>query len=120
MALLEIAGLTGGVLLIVLSILLLAAIPLYIAVILLGGEVSLWTVMVAHVVAATLTAVATLIFPPLGGLVGIIVPLVVYKSMFDLDWARTILAYILQGVVAVVLVILLAVVGFASLGLLPA
>jgi hypothetical protein len=86
------------------GIILLTALPLYITVKLMGGRVGLLTVVGANVLVGLVTVGLQLFGFP--GWLGFVAGLLIYRHMFDLGLARVVIALLLQGVVAAVLVFL--------------
>lgn len=105
----------GEILAIIVSILV-SAIPLNLAVKLLGGESSLLKVVLVNFVVAVIFVLSYMYFTVFAGLIAFILMLLVYKVMFDIGWIRAILAWLLQFVIAVILIlILIAVFGLTLL-----
>ncbi|MFH1126684.1 MAG: hypothetical protein ABIG84_04335 [archaeon] len=86
-------GFVGAVLIILIS-----ALPLYFAVKLLGGEATIFKVLMVNLIAAIVGAVFKL------PLIGFLLLLFIYKEVFKLSWFGAFAAWILQFVVAAVLV----------------
>lgn len=96
-----------------LVILIISAIPLNIAVKLLGGRSSILKVIFANILAGIL---AFFIEMFLGGgfwisVLIFIAMLLVYKSMFEMGWIRSFLAWLLQFVIIAIIMIILALLG---------
>lgn len=88
---------------IVLIILIISAIPLNIAVKLLGGDSSILKVIVVNLAVGFAALLLNSFFGVLGGLISFIAMLFIYKVAFDLGLIRAFLAWILQAIVVVVL-----------------
>lgn len=98
-------------LIIILIALLVAAIPLTIAVKLMGGDASLFKVVMVNILVAVVTFTIQRFVPGIGAFATFFVMILIYKSMFGLGWLKTIFAWLLQGVVVVVLVLVLGLLG---------
>ena len=85
-----------------------SAIPLYIAIMLLGGRASLLKVILVNLGIGFLDGIIDAKFQTawLGKVVSFLVLLIIYKLMFDLGWLRAILVWMLQFILAVVMLFL--------------
>lgn len=104
----------GAVVAAVFIVILLTALPLYIAVHLLGGRASIWTVLKANIFVGLLGVGLQMMGIP--GFLAFIAGLFIYRSMFDMGFFRTLIAVLLQGVVAVALVLVAMMLFGLSLG----
>lgn len=84
------------------------AIPLYIAVILLGGRASVVKVILVNLGIGFLEGLLDAKFQTawVSKVLSFLVLLVIYKFMFDLGWIRAVLVWILQFVLTVVMLFL--------------
>jgi len=89
-------GLTGIVALIV--ILILSALPLYFAVNILGGDASILKVLLVNLIVAIIGIAIN------SNITAFILLLFIYKEVFKLSWISAFLAWLLQFVIALVLV----------------
>jgi hypothetical protein len=84
---------------IIVLVFIITAIPLNIAVHLLGGHSNLFKTAFVNFIVGLIGA-AIYAFAPFGGLLAFVALLVVYKFMFGLSFLRALLAWVLQFVIA--------------------
>lgn len=106
----DITGLLWYLLIIVLS-----AIPLNIAVKLLGGRSSIVKVIFANIVIAILGYFIQTEIGTFASLLTFIVMLFVYKVMFEMGWIRSFLAWLLQYVLILIFFIILGLAGIFAI-----
>lgn len=106
----DITGLLWHLLIIVLS-----AIPLNIAVKLLGGRSSIVKVIFANIVIAILSYFIQTEIGTFASLLTFIVMLFVYKVMFEMGWIRSFLAWLLQYVLILIFYIILGLAGIFAI-----
>lgn len=94
------------ILLILVLIVIISALPLNIAVKLLGGDSSIIKVIGVNLLVFTTVFIINLLVGPLAGIIGFIAMLFIYKISFDLGWFKAFVAWILQAVIVVILGIL--------------
>ncbi len=87
-------GLLGIILISIIS-----ALPLYFAVKFLGGKATILKVILVNIAVGLLGFLLNI------PIIGFILLLLIYKEMFELSWFRAFLAWILQFVVAVILIL---------------
>lgn len=97
------AGLAGIAALI--AILIISALPLYFAVKMLGGEASVLKVLLVNLIAGIIGVVVN------SHLVAFLMLIFVYKMMFRLSWIGAFIAWVLQFVIAALLVALAIILG---------
>ena len=86
---------------------LLGFIPLYIAVKILGGEVTILRAIIVKVIGTVLLAILTLFLGIYGPIIAAVAMLLVYIFWFDLSFGRAILAWVIE--LAIVIVVLVSV-----------
>ncbi|MGM5482114.1 MAG: hypothetical protein ACQESF_01505 [Nanobdellota archaeon] len=99
----------------ILLIMVLSAIPLNIAVKILGGKSSIVKVIFANIIIAVLAYFIQSKVGSFVGLLSFVVMLFVYKVMFDMGWLRSFLAWLLQYVLIVLFFVLLILAGIFTL-----
>ena len=105
-------------------IIVLSALPLYLAVKFLGGKATILKVILVNILAG-IAVPAVKFFVGLylvgkgiyGGIVAFLFLLFIYKIFFRLGWIRAFLAWILQFVVIVILIFITALLGFSVIAL---
>ena len=90
----------------------LSAIPLNLAVKMLGGHSSLLKVIGVNFLIAVCGVFLTTSLDGSKGLISFLVLIVLYKVMFDLSWLKALLAWILQFIIAVILILIVGALGF--------
>ncbi len=98
-------------LLITLAIFIISALPLYFAVKMLGGKATLLKILIINLIVALVSFMINFLFQTWGGLIAFILMIWIYKDFFKLGWLRALLAWLLQFVFAVIIVIILALLG---------
>jgi len=93
------------ILLILLLGLAISSIPLNIAVHLLGGDSSIIKVIIVNISVGVVAALINFYVNAYAGIVAFISMLFIYKLAFDLGWIRAFLAWILQGIILVLLIL---------------
>lgn len=97
---------------ILLAIAIISAIPLFLAMKILGGRGGIFRVIFVNLLVALVTFLVKYYFQSwLGGLFAFILMIWIYKDFFRLGWLRALLAWLLQFVVVFLLVLLLGLVG---------
>lgn len=104
-----------SLLLITLAIFVVSALPLFFAVKMLGGRTSIIKIIIINVLVALVSFIINFFFHTWGGLLAFILMIWMYKEFFRLGFIRAILAWLLQFVFAVLIVILLGLVGVSLL-----
>ncbi len=97
--------------LLVILVFLVSAIPLHIAVRILGGRTSIPWAAVTNFIAGVCGAIIYVSLSRYGAIVAFLALLVIYKFMFSLTWTRAFLAWILHGVIGFLLFLLLVSLG---------
>jgi hypothetical protein len=92
------------IILIIIAIII-SALPLYFAVNLLGGDATILNVLITNIIVALTIGIITLFFS-LNGLFILLLVILIYKFMFDLGIIKAFFAWILQYIIAFLLVIL--------------
>lgn len=87
-------------------IFLISAIPLHLAVRLLGGRTSIPWAALANLIAGITGAIAYVFIAKYAAIAAFVILLIVYKFMFSLGWTRAFLAWLLQGVIIILLYML--------------
>ncbi len=105
----------GLVILIFVIVFLIASLPLHISVNILGGDSTILKAMVTNAVIGLVGGVIYLFIPRFAGIVYFIAILLVYKLMFNIGWIRAVLVWVLQVVIAFLLIMLLMFLGVAAL-----
>ena len=103
------------VILIFVIVFLIASLPLHISVNLLGGESTILKAMITNAVIGLVGGAIYLFVPRFAGIVYFIAILFIYKSMFSIGWIRAVLVWVLQVVIAFLLIMLLMFLGVAGL-----
>ena len=98
------------ILLILLAVLIIAALPMHLAVLMLGGRSSIFKVIVANILASIISVLVYGYFHTWTGLISFILMIWLYTVMFHIGFVRALLAWILQFIIAVLLVLLMFVV----------
>ncbi|MAE13036.1 hypothetical protein CMO92_00585 [Candidatus Woesearchaeota archaeon] len=88
-------------------ILFISALPLYLAVTLLGGKATIIKVLIVEFITTIALIILQFILPKWGFIVGFLLLLYIYREMFRLKWWKTILAWLLKGVIVFLLILLL-------------
>ena len=89
--------------------------PLYIIVKILGGEITLLKALGIKIVAAVIAVLLSLFLGSIGPLVVAVAMIILYKAAFNLGTIRALIAWFLEGVVLVLLVLLLSFLGIVAL-----
>ena len=105
-----------GLLLIILIAIIISSLPLYFAVLMLGGEASILKVFLTNLLIGILSGVLVNYFG-FGSLIVLLFVVIFYSFMFKVGFIRSFLAFLIQYVIAFLLVILFAFVFGISLGL---
>ena len=87
-------------------ILAISAIPLLIAVRLLGGEASIFKVILANLLVGLAGVLIYYQFPAFAGIITFVGLLLIYSMMFRISFVKALFAWILQGIIAFVLLVL--------------
>ncbi|MBW2981232.1 hypothetical protein KY360_07485 [Candidatus Woesearchaeota archaeon] len=85
-------------------IIVLSALPLYLAVKLLGGKATILKVILVNVIVGIIIPVVKNFIGLFGGIVAFIVLLFIYKEMFSLGWIRAFIVWIMQFIVVAILI----------------
>ena len=80
-------------------IVVLSAIPLNLAIKLLGGETNLFRVLYVNFFIAVISVLLSIYVESLAGVLSFFALLFLYKVMYDLSWLRALLAWCLQFVI---------------------
>ncbi|MBN2567619.1 hypothetical protein JXB02_06075 [Candidatus Woesearchaeota archaeon] len=98
------------------GIMVLSSVPLYLAIRLLGGEATLFRVIVMNIIAGF---IAGLLRDALPGFIGAVIAflglLFIYKHSFRLGWLRTFVAWLLQFFIAAIIIVLIVMIGVGFL-----
>lgn len=98
-------------LLVTLALFLISALPLYFAVKVLGGKAGLFGVLFTNLLVAIVSFIINFLFDTWGGLFAFVLMIWIYKEFFELGWLRALLAWLLQFVFAVLILLLLSLLG---------
>jgi hypothetical protein len=101
----EILGLSLIAIIVVLLMLMIAALPLNLAVKLLGGRSSTLKVIITNLLTAFIVYLIYEFVNHYAGFIAFIATILVYRIAFRLGWIRAFLAWILQAVIALILVL---------------
>ena len=101
-------------LIILILLFIISAIPLYLAVKILGGKTNIVKTVFVMILAGIATAIISAIFP-FGGIIAFIVLIWIYHEMFRLKWLKALIAWFLQLVFMILLGALAVVLGVGSL-----
>ncbi|PLW79622.1 hypothetical protein C0585_06515 [Candidatus Woesearchaeota archaeon] len=82
-----------------------SALPLNIAVHLLGGDSSTIKVIIVNISVGIVAALINVYVNVYAGIVAFIAMLFIYKVAFDLGWIRAFFAWILQGIILALLIL---------------
>ena len=102
----DLTSLISANILIIIIVLLVSALPLYFVVKLLGGHSTILKVFLVNFLAAGISLVLTVYVQSFVGLFSFMLTLIIYKIIFDLSLLRAFFAWILQYVIAVILIVL--------------
>jgi len=91
-----------------------SSIPLWLALKFMGGKGSIIKVVLVNVIVGIVMGVLLETFQRFGFLIAFIIVLYIYKEMFRLGWIRALLAWLLQGVVVIVLILILRLIGWVT------
>ncbi|MBN1544194.1 hypothetical protein JW898_01895 [Candidatus Woesearchaeota archaeon] len=100
---------------IVAAVFLIGTLPLHIAVRILGGDVSFLKVILVKVAAAVVAGILTNFLGIIGALIAGIATLFIYKLIFDLSLIRAIIAWVIETLVMIGLVVVVVLLGFVSI-----
>jgi len=104
-----------GVLLALAVLFILTVFPLYIIVKLLGGKVSLMKALVIKVAAVVITLLLSMAFGLVGPLLVAVCLIILYMAAFRMGVIRASIAWLLEGVVLVVLILAFGALGITAL-----
>lgn len=93
------------------GVILLSALPLTIAVKILGGRTSIWEVLFANFIILLARLGLVVFVPSVPSWIPFILMIAIYKYMFDIGWIKSFFAWLLQFVLAFGLTLLLVMVG---------
>jgi len=99
--------------LIIIGILVVSAIPLNIAVKVLGGESSIIKVIIVNILVGASAAILALVIDKFLAIASFIVMIFIYKEMFKIGWIKAFFAWVFQGVIIAGIVFGLLFVGFS-------
>lgn len=113
------AALTGiaMVLLVVILIFLIAALPLHIAVKMMGGKTTLFRTAFISAIAGVVVYIVKSMLTEWGGLIAFIAMLFIYMTAFKIGFFKALVAWFLQFIVAIGLILILGVLGITVAGL---
>ena len=94
----------------ILVVLIISALPLHIAVKLLGGKTYLIKTILVMFISSVIIVLIALILP-FGGIIAFIVLIWMYREMFRLKWHKALFAWILQLLFVAILFIILSIIG---------
>lgn len=97
------------------AVFLIAGIPLHISANLVGGNSSLLKAALTNAIVGLCLALIYVFLYKYASIIGFIAVLLIYKAMFDIGWLRALLVWLLQGVIAFVLLVLLILLGLIAL-----
>ena len=89
-----------------LALFIISAIPLWLAVKMLGGRGSVFRVIGVNLLVGLVAFAVRAVFSTWAGLIAFILMIWIYKDFFRLGWIRALLAWLLQFVVAALLLVL--------------
>lgn len=98
-------------LLILVAILVVSAIPLNLAVKLLGGRSSILKVIAANILAGVLGYLILVYVGEYVAILSFIAMILIYRSMFRMGWIRSMLAWLLQFVIIAIIIVVLLLFG---------
>ena len=93
---------------------LISAIPLYFAVLFLGGNVTLLKAALVNILCGVILSFIHQYFGVTIGILSLFITIIVYKIMFDLGWIRGFLVFLLEGVFVLLLIKGLALSGISK------
>jgi len=104
---------------VVFVILMIAALPLYFAVQLLGGKATISKVILVNIYTVIIFAILEFVFNLFGlgnlSIVSFILLIYFYHSFFKLGWIKALIVWFLQIIVAVILLYLMIALGIAAM-----
>jgi len=98
-------------------VLVISAVPLYVAVKLIGGKTTLLKVILVNIIIWIIALVLRTRFGILAGLLTFVAMLFIYSAMFKFGLFRAFIAWFLQGVVIIIFVLVLAGIGITLISL---
>lgn len=93
-------------------IIILSALPLHLAVKLLGGKTNLMKTILVLFLTGVLTSIIIAIFP-FGALISLVFLIWIYHEIFRLKWLKAFLAWILQIIFILILIFILGAIGLS-------
>jgi len=96
-------------------ILIISALPLYLAVKMLGGKTTIFKTILVNILGGIIVYLVNHFFTTWGGLIAFILLIWFYREMFRLKWFKALLAWLLQLIFMAILYAILAFLGLAYL-----
>jgi hypothetical protein len=101
--------------LLLLLVIVVSAIPLNLAVKLMGGKSSILRVILANIIVGILAIFIDMKLGHFAGIVSFIAMLFIYKHLFHVGYLRALLAWVLQFVIILIFILALAAIGVTLL-----
>jgi len=98
-------------------LLVISALPLYLAVKILGGKASILKTIVVNILVGAVVWVINYLLNAWASIVAFILVIWIYREMFRLKWIKAFLAWILQFIIMAVLVFLVGLFGLSVVSL---
>jgi hypothetical protein len=102
----------GTILLVLLVALIVMALPLYVSAKVLGGRITFLKAIFVSVGSGVIVALIQNYYAIWGGVLAFLVLILIYKYAFRLGWLRALFVWLLQGAVAIILVMIGMSLGF--------
>ena len=99
--------------LVLLIVLVISALPLHFAVKILGGKSTIIKVIVVNVLVSIIIGITNSYFGLIAGFVFFLILIVIYKLLFKMGFIRVILAWLLQSVIALLLIFIAGIFGIS-------
>lgn len=93
-------------LIILILLLVISALPMHLAVLVMGGRSTIIRVIFANFLAGIITFMIYYLLDSWAGLISFVLMIWVYKEIFNIGFVRAVLAWILQFIIAILLIIL--------------
>ncbi len=97
----------------ILLVIIISSLPLYLAVSLLGGKVSILRAFLVMIATGIISIIVNIIFPIWGTLVALIILIWVFHEVFRLKWFKAILAWILWLIFVLLFLFIASILGIS-------
>lgn len=90
-----------------------SSLPLYFAAKFLGGKTTIIKVILVNLLVAVITYIIDYLFETWSGLIAFVLMIWIYKDLFRIGWIKAVLVWLLQFVMALLLVLILTLAGIS-------